>query len=124
MAEADKLPDPVGDYARAVVADKIVAGKLVRLACARHLRDIEEGPARGLEFKRELAMRAIRFFSCLQLGDGVKAGSPFKLEPFQQFIIGSIFGWVCADGSRRFRTAYIEIGKGNGKSPLAAGVGL
>lgn len=46
------------------------------------------------------------------------------MEPFQQFIIGSLFGWKGADGFRRFRTAFIEQGKGNGKSPLAAGIGL
>ena len=38
------------------------------------------------------------------------------LEPWQQFIVGSLFGWKEKDGFRRFRTAYIEIGKGNGKA--------
>jgi phage terminase large subunit-like protein len=46
------------------------------------------------------------------------------LQPSQAFIVGSLFGWKAPDGYRRFRTAYIEEGKGNGKSPLAAGVGL
>lgn len=49
---------------------------------------------------------------------------PFELEPFQAFIVGSLFGWLAEDGFRRFRNAYIEIGKGNGKSPLCAGIGL
>lgn len=49
---------------------------------------------------------------------------PFLLHPSQKFIVGSLFGWYNADGTRRFRVAYIEIGKGNGKSPLAAGIGL
>lgn len=51
-------------------------------------------------------------------------GEPFVLEPFQEFIVGAIFGWYNAAGFRRFRRAYVEMGKGNGKSPLAAGVGL
>src|SRR5690606_22433605 len=42
----------------------------------------------------------------------------------QAFIVGSIFGWLQEDGTRRFRRAYIEQGKGNGKSPLAGGLGL
>ena len=46
------------------------------------------------------------------------------LEPWQQFIVGSLFGWQKANGKRRFTHAFVEIGKGNGKSPLAAGVGL
>lgn len=42
----------------------------------------------------------------------------------QEFILGSIFGWKRADGTRRFRRAYIEAGKGCGKSPLVGGIGL
>jgi len=39
-------------------------------------------------------------------------------------MIGSLFGWVRADGARRFRTAYVEVAKKFGKSTIAAGVGL
>lgn len=117
--------DPVTSYAKDVVEGRIVAGRLVRLACARHLRDLEEGPARGLTWDVEAVNRVISFFSHLRLPvDGELDGKPFKLEPFQQFIQGSLFGWKVADGSRRFRTAYIEMGKGNGKTPQAAGTGL
>src|SRR4051794_21469603 len=41
---------------------------------------------------------------------------------WQQFIVGSLFGWKGPDGLRRFPTAYIEVGKGNGKSPTAGGI--
>ncbi len=107
-------------YARQVKAGKILAGKWVRLACARHLHDLRHGKARGLRWDREKAEKAVDFFfEILVLEDG----RPFKLEPFQAFIIGSLFGWYGSDGFRRFRTAYVEMGKGSGKSPLAAGVG-
>ncbi len=46
------------------------------------------------------------------------------LSPWQKFIVGSLFGWKGPDGYRRYRKAYVEQGKGNGKSPLAAGIGL
>ena len=113
--------DPVTSYAKAVVARKIVAGPWVRLACARHLRDLKERKTTGLEWAPARARKAIEFFpEVLVLEDA----RPFNLEPFQQFIVGSLFGWYGKDGFRRFRTAYNEIGKGNGKSPLAAGLGL
>ena len=48
---------------------------------------------------------------------------PFELEEWQAFVVGSLFGWKRAGGIRRFRTAYVETGKGSGKSPLAAGIG-
>lgn len=124
MGEGSNIEDPTTDYARAVVAGEIVAGKLVRLACARHLRDLERGGERGLYFDLVAARRAFRFFRLLCHTDGQFAGKPFALHPYQQFIIGSLFGWKKANGARRFLVAYIEIGKGNGKTPLAAGVGL
>jgi phage terminase large subunit-like protein len=112
-------------YARDVVAGRAVVGRLVRLACERHLRDLKEGPARGLRWDAEAALRTLAFFALLRLpADGEMDGKPFKLEAFQAFIVGSVFGWKGADGFRRFRTAYVEQGKGNGKTPLAAGVGV
>ena len=117
--------DPTSAYARAVVAGRIVAGRMVRQACERHLRDIEEGPERGLCWDPIAANRAIDFFpEMLCLAEGKFADKPFKLEPSQEFIIGSLFGWKGEDGFRRFRTAYIEAAKGSGKSPLCAGIGL
>jgi len=79
----------------------------------------------GLRWDVDAANRAIGFFEeALHLSAGEFEGKPFRLEPWQAFIVGSLFGWKGADGYRRFRVAYSEIGKGNGKSPLAAGVGL
>jgi phage terminase large subunit-like protein len=110
-------------YARAVLAGTIIAGRLVRLACERHLRDLQD--AQGYTFREDLAAHAIGFFpKYLRLAEGEHAGHPFVLQPWQQFIVGSLFGWVGPDGFRRFRTAYIETGKGNGKTPMLAGVGL
>ena len=121
MASASAVDNQVHAYAAGVVSEEIVAGRLVHLACIRHLRDLEEGELRGIHFDLDAALEAIGFFSLLNLPD---SSQPFILQPWQQFVIGSIFGWKSADGARRFRTAYIEAGKGSGKSPLAAGVGL
>lgn len=76
-------------------------------------------------FDREAVAHVVDFFRhVLRLSDGQFEGRPFELHPAQAFIVGSIFGWKRADGTRRFRRAYIEEGKGNGKSPLAGGIGL
>lgn len=112
--------DPVRAYARAVVAGRVVAGDLVRQACRRHLDDLRDQRARGLVWRQERADFALSVFALLKL----PSGGPFVLQPSQQFIVGSLFGWYLADGSRRFRTAYIEEGKGNGKTPMAAGIGI
>lgn len=114
--------DPVTGYATAVTRGKIVAGALVRLACQRHLDDLEAGHERGLTWDLQAANRAIDFYPhFLKLPGG---DLPFTLQPWQAFIVGSLFGWKGADGYRRFRRAYIETGKGSGKTPLLAGIGL
>lgn len=60
----------------------------------------------------------------LCLSQGEFDGAKFNLEPAQKFIVGCIFGWKKKNGFRRFRRAYIEIAKGSGKTPMAAGIGL
>lgn len=112
-------------FARSALAGDIVAGPDVRNACQRHLNDLERGGERGLVWDQAAADRAIGFFEdvlCLNGGD--YEGSPFQLAPWQAFVVGSLFGWYVDDGVRRYRLAYIETGKGSGKSPLIAGIGL
>ncbi len=114
--------DRATKYARAVLAGKIVAGPHVRNACRRHIEDLKR---KDVKFDEESAARALRFFETrLKLSEGQFENTPFKSQPAQDFIIGSLFGWKRPDGTRRFRRAYIEQGKGNGKSPLAGGIGL
>jgi phage terminase large subunit-like protein len=121
----DEPLDPVTAYAVAVLRGDEVAGPHVRAACSRHIKDLEQGHARGLTFDVKAADRVFGFFrTVLRLSEGQFEGIPFELHPSQQFIVGSLFGWRRADGTRRFRRAYVEQGKGNGKSPLAGGIGL
>lgn len=123
--EIIRMGESVTDYARGVVDGVIVAGHLVRMACERHLRDLETAHLRGLRFDAGKAGKAITFFGALRHYKGEWAGQPLALELWQKFIIGSLYGWVRdADGSRRFRVAYNEIPRKNGKSLMAAGVGL
>lgn len=86
---------------------------------------MEEGHKRGLRWDLDAALRAINFFpDVLKLNGGQFEGRPFQMHASQKFKTGSLFGWKRADGTRRFRRAYIEEGKGNGKSPWAAGTGM
>lgn len=128
---------PVADdaatrYALAVVDGSTVAGPHVRAACARHLKDLEEGSARGLVFDVAACERVVGFFRDVltvevetkdDYGGVISRAVPFILQPEQAFIVGSLFGWKNAQGFRRFRRSYTEMGKGSGKSPLGAGVG-
>lgn len=116
-------------YAQRVLAGEVIAGPHVRAACARHLRDLADGPARGLIWNLAEANEAIAFFEeVLRLNGGEFEGLPFILDGWQAFVVGSIYGWQTEHPKkgtiRRFNMVYIETGKGSGKSPLAAGVGM
>lgn len=127
---SDASADRVHEYARAVVAREVVTNRYVRLACERHLRDLETGAERGLRFNRLAAALDVDFFArFLRLEDGSKDGAPFLLADWQAFVVGSLAGWEAWDADsgrwvKRFRDAYVETGKGSGKTPLAAGIGL
>lgn len=111
-------------YAEAVLRGEIVAGELVRLACERHLRDLETAAERGLVWDEAEAQRAMAFVESLRQSKGEFAGRPLELLPWQRFVVSSLFAWHQADGLRRFRRGYIEVAKKNGKSTLAAAIAL
>lgn len=115
----DGTVDSVTSYASEVLSGRILAGKLVQLACQRHITDLEQGLARGLRFDSEEAQATIEFWeTCPHLKGRKWAGSPMRIEPWQRFIIGSVYGWKRADGTRRFRCAWVEVARKNGKSTL------
>lgn len=111
-------------YVDDVLSGAVVACAWVRLACERHSRDLETGHKRGLWFDEDQAKIAVAFFHILKHSKGEWAGQTLKLEPWQQFIIWNVFGWKRDDNTRRFRSSYLEVARKNGKSTLAAGVGL
>lgn len=98
-----------------------------RQVCERHLRDLARvgQPNFAYWFDVQEVLDRIAFFRLAKHFKGEWAGQPFALDPWQAFIIGSLFGWKrTIDNTRRFRMAYVEIPRGNGKSTLAAGVGI
>jgi phage terminase large subunit-like protein len=116
--------DPVTAYAQAVRRGDHIVGRAVRLACARHERDLTRQRTTDFPYYFDVgaAHHIIDFYPAfLTLEDG----APFALLPWQQFCAGSLFGWKrVSDGGRRFQISYTETGKGSGKTPLLAGVGL
>lgn len=111
-------------YIDDVLSGRQVVCKWVRLAVERHQRDLATGEESGLWFDERAARHVIDFFGFLRHSKGEWAGQVVSLEPWQQFMLGCLFGWRKASGERRFRTALIVISRKNGKSLLASGVGL
>ena len=76
-------------------------------------------------FDKEAAKKSLGFIEtfCTHT-KGELAGKPLLLEDWQKKIVGDLFGWKQENGLRKFRTAYIQIGRKNGKSTLCAAIGL
>lgn len=114
-------------YVDGVLSGDIVACDLVIKACRRHVRDLERSE-RGevaFSFDREKADETIRCVELLPMCKGRDfAGKPLHLEGWECFIVGSLFGWVDNEGMRRFRVGFVEIARKNGKSTLAAAIGV
>jgi phage terminase large subunit-like protein len=110
-------------YATDIVSGRLPAGKYHRLACARHLKDRAREGTLAFPYRLDLvkADRLFRFAEQLQHYKGQWAGQRIRLEPWQRFILGSAIGWVhIATGLRRFRTAFHQVPRKNGKSLTAA----
>jgi len=125
-------------YAHDIVEGRILACRWVRLACARHLRDIDKdwrydwnpvlARGEGDDLKQyRPADRACYFIELLPhiKGEWAAKSERIALQPWQVFIVCSIFGWVDREtGRRRFRIADLYVPRKNAKSTLAAGIGL
>lgn len=124
----DKLSyvDKALRYAYGVLDGSVPACKWTKLACQRQLNDLDR-EARGTfayRFDRERADRVCRFVELSPHVKGKKfVGRTIHLEDWQCFLLTTIFGWISrGSGARRFRRAYSEIAKGNGKSAMIAAV--
>jgi phage terminase large subunit-like protein len=139
---AQYFGDIATQYARDVVSDAIPACRWTKLACERHLRDLEHAAAGWLyEFNPVITMPDIngepkpcrpgeRICMFAQMmphvtGDWAGRRELIKLEPWQVFILTSIFGWLNVEtGKRRFRVADLFVPRKNAKSTIGAVIGL
>lgn len=113
--------DKANAYAQRVVAGDIKASKYVVLSCQRHIDDIRKSKAKGYPyyFDAQKAERACKFIETFKHTKGKWAakGENLILEPWQCFLVCSIFGWLrVSDGLRRFRRALLFVPRKNGKA--------
>ena len=109
------------DYARDIIKRKVPACRWVIHAAERYLNDFKR---RDLVFDLAEAERIVNFAESFRHYKGEWAGLKIKLEPFQKFVLMNIFGWKLKNGLRRFRYCHLEVPRKNGKTILAAIVGL
>lgn len=109
-------------YAHDVVNGKIIAGKWIRLACERHLTDLNR---EDVYFDVDAAKSVVAWFKRIPITDGKKRGEMTILLPWQIFICCCLIAWKeTATGFRKYKYAYVQVGRKNGKSTLAGGLTL
>lgn len=109
--------DRTTEYAKLVLSGKRICGRSEKLAAERHLKDMANKSSEWIFDARE-AERHIEIANTLTIGEG--EAHALRTRGFQNFIIGSLFGWRRKRSDiRRFREAYVQVGRQNGKSFLA-----
>ncbi|WP_175712469.1 terminase TerL endonuclease subunit [Burkholderia ambifaria] len=123
--------DTANQYIDDVLAGRIVACKWVKLACERQRRDLARAemgdPEFPYRFDNDAATRICEFIELLPHTKGrwARTRQSIKLEPWQAFILTTVFGWLHVDsGLRRFRRAYEEVARKNAKSTKSSGIAL
>jgi phage terminase large subunit-like protein len=124
IKETDKYILQIRKYIDDVLSGTRTAGSLEVLSVKRYLSDIENAEQLDIVFDEKAALKSFAFFGLLRHSKGEFAGQPFKLSPWQAFIVYNLFGWKRSNGSRRFRYAYVEIARKNGKTTFAAALSL
>lgn len=109
-------------YIEDVLSGAIPACHWVKKACQRQKRDLQG--LTGYVFNTKKACKVCYFVECLRHTKGPLATQRIQLEPWQIFILTTVFGWVDAEGARRFKKVYIEVPRGNGKSAISSAICL
>ena len=108
------------EYAKGVIAGSIPACKWIQLACKRQVGDLQRTDLRWT-FDPERAEKICKFAELMPHIRGRWKTSNIILEPWQCFMLSTLFGWVDENGFRRFRKALIVIPRKNAKC-LGSGV--
>ncbi|MGL5766900.1 MAG: terminase large subunit [Sarcina sp.] len=105
-------------YSKDCIEGVIPSGQKHIWACKRFLKDVEENK---FIWDEEEAQRIVKWFTYLRHSKGVLAGTPINLTIWQKFIVCQIYAWKKSDGYRRFKKAFIEVGRKNAKTQMQAG---
>lgn len=120
--------DRVTEFAKANVKNKKDFGEDARLAFKRHIDDLarskKNDPDFPYRFDEEKAEDIIELANKLTIAEG-EGNEQFTCAGFQEFILGSLFGWVHKEtGKRRFTDSYVQVARQQGKSVLNAILGI
>lgn len=114
-----KYADPATEYAFDVLDEKVKTGYLMKLACFRHVRDLQRVENEEFEFYYDVN-EVDKILKFAAIAPNVDTGKPTKLMDWQKFIFAMLFGWRDSLGTKRFTRVVLSVARGQGKSYLMA----
>ena len=115
-----EFTDPATKYALDVMDEKVQAGYLMKLACFRHLRDLQRYQGGSFNFYYDVN-EVDKILKFAAIAPNVDTREPTKLMPWQKFIFAMLFGWRDYDtNTKRFTRVVLSVARGQGKSYLMA----
>lgn len=111
--------DPATKYAFDVLDERIETGYLMKLACFRHVRDLQRAESSDFGFYYDIK-EVDKILKFAAIAPNVDTNEPTKLMPWQQFIFAMLFGWRDSLGTKRFTRVVLSVARGQGKSYLMA----
>ena len=115
----EKYKDPGTNYCFDVLNKKIQAGYLIKLACFRHLRDLQRQGNKDFPYHYDIEAASI-LLKFAAIAPNVDTGEPTKLMDWQKFIFCQMIGWRDADNLKRFTRVIVSVARGHGKTYLMA----
>ncbi|MCV2520661.1 terminase large subunit, partial [Melissococcus plutonius] len=115
-----QFKDPGTAYCFAILNKKQIAGYMIKMACLRHLRDLQHS-LDDESFKYNYNLKAVQsILSFAAICPNVDTQEPTKLMPWQEFILCQMFGWRDELGNKRFSRVLLSVARGQGKTYLCA----
>lgn len=115
----EKYQDPATQYALDVLDGKYITGYLMKLACFRHLQDLNRIGNSDFPFDYEVK-HVKRLMKFSKMAPNVDTMEPTKLMEWQKFMLSLLIGWRNKEGGKRFSRAIISVGRGQGKTYMLA----
>ena len=116
--------DPIREYWDAIQAGREVVSEKVRKTYEKVIRDLNDNSGEYF-YSPKRANHVIEFFeNYCHHSKGKFGGQPVRLELWEKAMLATVFGFVDIEGRRKYREALLIVGKKNGKSLIASGVGL
>lgn len=112
-------------YAYDVISGQVSASKYIKLAAQKHLDGLKAQDK--YTYDEAKAHKACKFIEAQYhtKGKWAQKKEHLLLEPWQLFFVCNVFGWVhTATGFRKYREILLLVPRKNGKSALAAAIGL